>query len=46
MEAFGGFGVFVEDEIGGRELDAGKDIGTVSAAAASGVGEGSDGDVL
>ena len=47
MEAFGGLGVFVEDEIGGREKSEGKGVATASAAAASGGGgEGVDGDVL
>lgn len=47
MEAFGGFGVFVEDEIGGRGKSVKKEVGTASAAAAAGGGgEGVDGDVL
>lgn len=47
MEAFGGLGVFVEDEIGGREKRAEKGVGTASAAmAGGGGGEGVDGDVL
>lgn len=47
MEAFGGLGVFVEDEIRGREEMADKGVGTASAAAAGGGGgEGVDGDVL
>lgn len=47
MEAFGGFGVFVEDEIGGRGESVKKEVGTASAAAAAGGGgEGVDGDVL
>lgn len=47
MEAFGGLGVFVEDEIGGREKEAEKGVATASAAAAGGGGgEGVDGDVL
>lgn len=47
MEAFGGLGVFVEDEIGGREKEAEKGVATASAAAAGGGGgEGIDGDVL
>ncbi|KAF6227165.1 hypothetical protein HO133_008607 [Letharia lupina] len=47
MEAFGGLGVFVEDEIREREEMADKGVGTASAAAAGGGGgEGVDGDVL
>ena len=47
MEAFGGLGVFVEDEVGEREKRADKGVGTASAAAAgAGGGEGVDGDVL
>ncbi|CAF9910387.1 MAG: TFIIH/NER complex subunit [Alectoria fallacina] len=47
MEAFGGLGVFVQDEIGGRQMRAEKGVGTASAAAAGGGGEeGVDGDVL
>lgn len=47
MEAFGGFGVFVEEEVGGRGKSADKEVGTASAAAAAGGGgEGVDGDVL
>lgn len=47
MEAFGGLGVFVEDEIGGRQKTAEKGLGTASAAAAAGGGEeGVGGDVL
>ncbi len=47
MEAFGGLGVFVEDEIGGRAERAEMGVGTAGAAAASGGGgEGVDGDVL
>lgn len=46
MEAFGGLGVFVEDEIGGREKEGDKLVATASAAAAGGGGEGVDGNVL
>ena len=47
MEAFGGLGVFVGDEVGGRETRAERGVGTASAAAAGGGGgEGVDGDVL
>lgn len=47
MEAFGGLGVFVEDEVGEREKRADTGVGTASAAAAGGGGgEGVDGDVL
>ncbi|KAM0795444.1 CDK-activating kinase assembly factor MAT1-domain-containing protein [Usnea florida] len=47
MEAFGGLGVFVDDEVGGREMRAERGVGTASAAAAGGGGgEGVDGDVL
>lgn len=47
MEAFGGLGVFVEDEGGGRETRPEKDVATASAAAAGGGGgEGVGGDVL
>lgn len=47
LEAFWGFGVFVEDEVGGRRKSADKEVGTASAAAAAGGGgEGIDGDVL
>lgn len=48
MDAFAGLGVFVEDEIAGREsAAAGKEVETASAAAAEGDGgEGVDGDVL
>ena len=48
MEAFGGLGVFVEDEIGGRGKKAEKGLGTESAAAvaAGGGREGADGDAL
>ena len=47
MEAFGGLGVFVEDEIGGSEDRMDKGVGTAWAAAGGGGGgEGVDGDVL
>ncbi|CAF9915417.1 TFIIH/NER complex subunit [Imshaugia aleurites] len=47
MEASGGLGVFIEDEIEGREKRVEKEVGTASAAIASGGGgEGVDGDVL
>ena len=46
MEACAGFGVFIEEEVAGRERAAGGDVGTESAAIAGGDEERSGSDVL
>ena len=46
MEAFGGLGVFVEDEVAGREEVAGADEETTAAAVAAGDGKEAGDDIL
>ena len=46
MEAFGGLGVFVEDEVARREEAAGADVGTTAAAMAAEDGKEQGDDVL
>ncbi|KAI9682122.1 MAG: TFIIH/NER complex subunit [Caeruleum heppii] len=45
-EAFSGLGVFIEDEVAGREKAASGSVATVAAAAAGGGDENESGDVL
>ena len=46
MEAFAGLGVFVEDEVAGREKMAGAEVGTTAAAEAGGDGKATGEDVF